>query len=181
MATDTREIVALLADHGDVEKLPLVLAAIEAHWGDVHEYLRVGYAAGLDCGGLWQCEHCGDPVEDPAHPCCNVGCHMLDDGSGVGDAILCEVCYEAALDARRKIVVEDVTDDDGEVVSTHEDDSALTDGEQTLAGYLNRDDDGRSRRDRSHIASYPRDERGQLHRYQEQIDASRARRGKTVR
>ena len=184
---DTIKIAALLAKHGDESMMPLVESADAAGWGDVYEYLRIGYSIGLNGGGLWQCEHCHQPIEDPAHPDSEVGCHILDDESGCGNTILCDECYEAAVAARKKIVVTeirecDISDSDEQtVIGTKEDDSALTADEKTLAAYLDAHQTGISRNARSHIAGYPRGERWQLHRYQDQIDADAAKRGKTVR
>lgn len=171
-------IEALLAEHGDEEMLALVVAADSDGWGDIYEYLRIGYAEGLNHGGLWECECCGEPVEDPAHPDCEVGCHILADGSGCGDTILCDECYAAAKAARAKIVVTNECDGDGEVIGTSDDDSALTDEEKTLAAYLDRAQSGNARNARSFIAGYPRDERPRLHRYQDQIEVDAANRGK---
>lgn len=178
---DTVKIAALLAMHGDDAMMPLVVAADDLGWGDIYEYLRIGYERGLSSGGLWRCEHCGEPVEDPAHPDHEVGCHILDDGSGCGDIILCDECYEAAVAARKKIVVETFEDADSGLEITEQDDSALTDDEKALAAYIEDNQSGNARNARSLIAGYPRNERRQLHRYQDQIDADAAKRGKTVK
>ena len=167
-------IESILASHGDEDLIALVRAAEAAGWDNMLAYLRTGYAAGLTHGGLLACSHCGEPVEDPAHPGSNVGCHLLDDSSGCGAVTLCDECYGQALAARAKIVVSE-----GEE-GTVEDDSALTDREKALAGILDRHDEGVSRNARAIIASHPRDERRQLHRYQALIDAAAARRGKTI-
>lgn len=178
---DTAKIAALLEEHGDGAMMPLVVAADEAGWGDVYEYLRIGYEDGLSRGGLWQCEHCGCALEDPAHPHHETGCHILDDGTGCGDTILCDECYDTAKAARAKIVVQDEYDGDGEVAGASDDDSALTTEEKTLASYLAKNQEGNARIARSMIGDYPREERRQLHRYQDQIDADAAKRGKIVK
>lgn len=158
-----------LAEHAEAEG-----------WGDVVEYLRVGFEAGLGDGGLWQCDHCLMPTEDPAHPHATEGCICLADASGTGGVVLCHDCHAAAAGARKKIVVTEVTDDYDNVVGTEEDDSALTDDERRLAAYLDAADEGVARQSREIIGSYPRNERRQLHRYQDQIDAKRRTRGKTL-
>ncbi|MBX3435558.1 MAG: hypothetical protein KF847_19750 [Pirellulales bacterium] len=175
---NTDSIKSLLAQHGD-ERMEDFVAAECGGWGDILEYLRIGYEAGLQQGGVWECEHCRAAVEDPAHPDYGGETHILDDGSGCGDTIICEACYQAAKEARAKIVVE--CDAEGNVIGTLDDDSSLTDEEKTLAAYLQRNQEGNARNARSMIGEYPRGERRQLHRYQDQIDADARRRGKTLR
>lgn len=120
--------------------------------------------------GFCYCTHCDAPLVDAS---ISIGCereaiHLC------GDITLCAECYEAAKEARKKIVI--VDDGDCE----HEDDSALSDSERELAGYLDRAEQALNRIQRGLIGSYPRDERRQLHRYQDAIEADRSRAGKAV-
>jgi hypothetical protein len=90
--------------------------------------------------------------------------------------VLCQKCYGEAVEARKKIVVED--DGEGNEV---EDDSALSDEERELAAYIATGIEGACRQSRELISGYPRDERRQLHRYQDQIDRDRRNSGKSRR
>lgn len=122
----TPEIEKILADNHDLTAT--MIARCEkatAYFGDLAAYLTAGYAEDLDSGGLWECDHCGEVVEDPAHPDCGEPAVILHD-----DTILCHDCYSAAIEAAAKIVVHD---DDG---CNYEDVSALTDEEQLLASYI---------------------------------------------
>lgn len=175
----TNMIKALLVQHGDDDLLPLAIEADEHGWGDIFEYLRLGYAEGLPHGGLWQCEHCGCPVEDPAHPDHGEGCCILADGEG-GDTKLCNECYDEAKAARAKVVLTEEIDEEGERIGMSEDDSALTDDEKTLARYLDKNDEGNARNARANIGMYPRNKRYQLYRYQDKIDAANRAKGKKI-
>lgn len=177
---DTEKIQDLLREHGDADLFTLAAAADQDGWGNIYEYLRAGFEAGLDHGGLWLCDHCGSPVEDPSHPDAEEGCHILDDGTGCGDTILCDECHCEAVAARAKIKIEKFEDVDTGDQITEEDDSALTDDEKVMAAYLDTHDAGTARHARSFISMYPRSERRDLHRYQDQIDAERSARGKQV-
>jgi hypothetical protein len=123
-----------------------------------------------ELAGLWRCQCCDAPVLDPA-VCSQAGCSDASEAVMLyGDIILCQDCHEAAKDARAKIVV--VEDED---CGTVEDVSALTDEEPAMASYLDRAESARNRLDRETIRHYPRDERRQLHRYQDSIEADRAK------
>lgn len=147
--------------------------------GDLYESARrVHGEVDIDCissSGFWYCDNCSVPLIDvcvyddvDGNPVC------LYSRDGLGTVYLCQECHEAAVEARAKIVVG--TDD--EAGGTWEDDSALTDEERRLAGYLDAADAGESRICREIIRSYPRDEQMQLRRYQDRIDADRRRAGK---
>jgi hypothetical protein len=127
----------------------------------------------------WECDCCGDAVEDPSHADSETGCHILDDGTGCGDIRLCDECYAEAVAARAKIVVSRFEDAATGDEITVEDDSALTDDERVMAAYLEAHDRGTAANARSFIALAPRDERRDMHRRRDQIDAAKARRGKS--
>jgi hypothetical protein len=147
-------------------------------------------AVNLDLGrcGLSRCEHCGRVVADAALGDYDDETAWYTDSDGIGLFALCGECDEKAHAARKKIVVVDEPeeteiDDGNEFVCgggiSSEDTSALSDEEEELAGYLDRRDAGHARQSREIIHGYPRDERRDLHRYQDQIDAERSRAGKS--
>ena len=141
----------------------------DADFGDVVKWVREAVDGGMGVG-MFRCEHCGVVCEDPAHPSAMEGCALLNDESGTDTICLCNECHDAAVAARAKIVVNDFEDDDGNEF-VEEDDSALTDDERSLAAFLDKASKGSSRQARDIIGMYPRDERRDLHRYQDQIDA----------
>jgi hypothetical protein len=155
-------------------------AAKEHGWNGLDEIYRyaVHVHGPIDVAnpcGFWYCAFCNQPVIDPAILNGDDGTAvLLTDASGIGATILCHVCYDAANEARAKIKV----CDDDECI--YEDDSALTDDERQLASLLDDADAGIARQSRDLIRGYPRNECGQLHRYQDDIDAARRRAGKNV-
>ena len=166
---DVRQAICVIREHGDMDKhmRRRLRSAIRGGWEDIADFVRVGYEAGLNSGGLWLCDHCCTAVADSAHPHC-----MEPPTELYGDIILCSECHTAAIAARAKIIT--ISDDDGD----EEDRSALVDDEDVLAGYLDQAVTARNRMDRDLIRGYPRDERRNLHRYQDDIDRSRNLAGK---
>lgn len=138
-------------------------------WGGLDEIAESAVRVHGELDGFWRCDACAGCVVDVA---------VFDgDGTAVmlsGDITLCEECHEAAKEAREKITIED--DEDG----VREDDSVLTEDEKVLAGFLDRAESARNHQERELIHGYPRDERRQLHGYQDQIEADRFRSGKAA-
>jgi hypothetical protein len=124
--------------------------------------VEAGLEAGLYDAGLWICAGCGRVTIDPATGYGSETRILAD------DTILCGTCHVQAREARAKIVVSE--DDEG---NFEEDDSALTSRQRHLACMLDNAVEARNRQDRELIRMYPRYERAQLHRYQDDIDHDR--------
>ena len=149
--------------------------AKKAGWYDLGGIVEDARRIHGEIAGLWRCEHCDACVVDP---CVADGCEgeavLIYSDDGFSTVVLCRECHGAAEAAREKIVVDEIDGDDAE------DWSALSEDEATMADYLERADQGRARQSRDLIRDYPRDERRDLHGYQDDIDDERSRAGKTV-
>lgn len=131
-----------------------------------------------ELSGLWRCDACDGCCLDVA---VSAGCDVSEEAEAVllvGDTILCHNCHEEAVEARKKIIVHTVRD--GDHTAYEEDESRLTEEEQSLAAYLDRAESAANRQERELISGYPRDERAQLHRYADSNATDRFLSGKTV-
>jgi hypothetical protein len=147
--------------------------ATEAGWDGLEEIREAAIRVHGELAGFWRCDSCDCPLLDPA---VSGEAGSTDESEAVmlyGDITLCHECHEAAQEARAKITV--IEDEEAGVI---EDDSAMTDEERMMAAYLDRAESARNYADRTLVGGYPRDERRQLHRYQDQIEADRFRSGK---
>lgn len=149
--------------------------AVREGWGGLDDVAEAAMEVHGEIRGFLRCRHCNTVILDCA-VAAQIGCSGTESEAVglVGDTILCRECFDKAIKARRKIVIED----DGEG-GERDDDSTLTEEEAALASLLEKAIDANCRADRELIGSYPRDERRQLHRYQDDIDADRQRSGKT--
>lgn len=150
--------------------------AVEYGWSDLDEIAEAAMDVHGELSGFWRCDSCQQPVVDPAFDIV-LSNGLSDESLAVllmGDITLCHECYEAAKDARGKIVV--IEDEDG----VAEDRSALTEEERELAELLDMAEEARNQADREMISNYPRREQRQLHRYQDDIELERFKEGKTT-
>jgi len=123
-------IEKMLTAHGDLALLGRVRRAAESY-PDLIGLMQRGYHAGLTCGGVFECAHCGEPLLAPWHP---DGPYDEDVEKGPdvllteteGETIfLCPCCFSRAVDAWIKV---------------REGFQTVTAEEEQLAAYLRADD-----------------------------------------
>lgn len=144
-------------------------SAADEEWNNLSEVAEAAVHEYGEIAGLLECNHCNRCILD--------GCiaDVAPDDLAVmleGDVNLCVECYDAAVVARKKIVV--YRDETGD----YEDMNALSDEEIWLVQHLERQEKALNYRDRDLIRLQPHDQRKFCHRIVGEVD--RFIDGKTV-